>query len=207
MANTIITISRQYGSGGRAIGKKLAESLNIPFYDNELISISADKSGLSKEYFKDAESTAVNNIILSLSTLAPTTEIYGLPLNEKIYLIQSKVIKDLASEGPCVIVGRCADHILESFENCVNVFIHSSLADRVKRAVNEYNLPRKNAESVVSKTDKRRANYYNYFTNKHWGNVENYELVLNSGKIGIDNAVNIIKHYVELKEQYYRIQI
>lgn len=200
--NTIITISRQYGSGGRTIGKKLAQHLEIPFYDNELISISADKSGISQTYFKDAESTAINNIVLSLSTLAPTTEIYGLPLNEKIFLIQSKVIKDLAEEGPCVIVGRCADYILQNYDNCVNVFIHSSLANRVRRAVTSYNLPEKGAETAVSKTDKRRANYYNYFTNKRWGDAQNYELVLNSDKIGLDNTVELIQDYIKRKQAY-----
>lgn len=202
--NTVITISREYGSGGRIIGKKLAELLQIPFYDNELITIAAEKSGISKEYFKDAESASVGNILFSLSNLSPITtgnEIYGLPLNEKIFLVQSKVIKQLAEESSCVIVGRCADYILQDFPNCTNIFIHAELEDRVNRAINDYQLPHKNAESVVLKTDKKRASYYSYFTNQKWGRTENYELVLNSSKIGIDNAVEVIKYYVHLKEK------
>lgn len=204
--NTIITISREYGSGGRIIGKKLAESLQIPFYDNELITIAAETSGISKEYFKDAELASVGNILFSLSAISPVAnnhEIYGLPLNEKIFLIQSKVIKQLAEKNSCVIVGRCADYILQDFPNCTNIFIHADIDDRVKRAVNDYKLPHKNAENVVLKTDKKRASYYSYFTNKKWGRAENYELVLSSSKISIDSAVEIIKHYIELKEKQF----
>lgn len=205
--NTVITISREYGSGGRIIGKKLADALQIPFYDNELITIAAEKSGISKEYFKDAESSSVGNLLFSLSNLSPVTsgnEIYGLPLSEKIYLVQSKVIKQLAEEGSCVIIGRCADYILQEFPNCTNVFIYADLKDRVNRAVEEYQLPHKNAESVVIKTDKKRASYYSYFTNQKWGRKENYDLMINSSKIGIDNAVEIIKYYIELKENQYQ---
>ncbi len=199
--NTVITISRQYGSGGRIIGKKLAEELGIPFYDNELITLAAEKTGLSKDYFKDSETASVGNILLSLSTFTPSSEIYGLPLNERIFLVQSKIIKDLAEENSCVIIGRCADFILQDYPNCTNIFIHANLDDRVKRAIHTYGLEEKNAENVVLKTDKKRASYYSYFTNKKWGKAENYELVLSSSKIDIDNAVEIIKTYIKLKGQ------
>lgn len=199
--NTVITISRQYGSGGRIIGKKLAEDLGIPFYDNELITLAAEKTGLSKDYFKDSETASVGNILLSLSTFTPSSEIYGLPLNERIFLVQSKIIKDLAEENSCVIIGRCADFILQDYPNCTNIFIHANLDDRVKRAIHTYGLEEKNAENVVLKTDKKRASYYSYFTNKKWGKAENYELVLSSSKIDIDNAVEIIKTYIKLKGQ------
>ena len=199
--NTVITISRQYGSGGRIIGKKLAEDLGIPFYDNELITLAAEKTGLAKDYFKNSESASVGNILLSLSTFTPSSEIYGLPLNERIFLVQSKIIKDLAEQDSCVIIGRCADFILQDFPNCTNIFIHADLNDRVERAIHTYGLEEKNAENIVLKTDKKRASYYSYFTNKKWGKAENYELVLSSSKISIANAVEVIKTYIKLKGQ------
>ena len=165
-SNTIITISRQYGSGGRIIGKKLAEALGVPFYDNELINLAAEKTGLAKECFQEAESASIGNLLLSLTSLTPGTDNYGLPLNEKIFLFQSQVIKDVAEAGSCVIVGRCADYVLQDMPNCINIFIHADLADRTKRAVEAYGLTDKNAEATVVRTDKRRANYYNYFTGK-----------------------------------------
>ena len=201
----IITISRQYGSGGRLVAKKLAQALNIAFYDNELISLAAEKSGISQKYFADAEAAPVGNILLSLSTLTPSAkvnEIYGLPINEKVFLVQSQIIKELAEKKSCVIVGRCADYILKDFAHCSNIFIQADMGDRVKRALNEYGLSSQHAESMVSKTDKRRANYYNYFTNNKWGNINNYDLVLNTSKIGIDSAAEIIKSYVQLKEDW-----
>lgn len=200
--NTIITISRQYGSGGRLVGRKLAEALGISFYDNELIALSAEKSGIAQKYFAEAESVPVGNILLSLSTLTPAAglnEVYGLPLNEKVFLVQSQVIKDLAEKESCVIVGRCADYVLQGYPNCINVFVHAPLKDRVNRVINEYKMPHKNIENMINKTDKRRANYYSYFTNQKWGRIENYELVLDSSKIGIDHAVEVIETYVRLK--------
>ena len=195
--NLIITISRQYGSGGRIIGKKLAEQLEIPFYDNELINQEAEKTGLSKECFKDAESVSTSNLLLSLSTLTPTVDTYGLPLNEKIFLVQSQVIKEVADQGSCVIVGRSADYVLSENPNCINVFIYADLEDRVKRAVELYGLDAKNAKNAVIKTDKKRAGYYNYFTGKKWGRLENYDLAINTSKITLDDVVEILKLYVE----------
>jgi len=199
--NMIITISREYGSGGRQVGEKLAETLGIPFYDNELISLAAEKSGLSKDYFKDSEEATVGNILLSLSTLVSSTEVYGLPLNEKVFLVQSTVIKELAAKGPFVIVGRCADYILQEYDNCMNVFIHADIEDRVARAVNEYGVSQKNTQNIILKTDKRRASYYSYFTNRKWGKASNYELVISTSKIGIDHVVEVIKNYATLREE------
>lgn len=201
----IITISRNYGSGGRLVAKKLAQALDIAFYDNELISLAAEKSGISHKYFADAEAAPVGNILLSLSTLTPSAkvnEIYGLPINEKVFLVQTQIIKELAQKSSCVIVGRCADYILKDFPHCSNVFIQADIDDRVARAVSEYGLSSQNVESMVNKTDKRRANYYNYFTNNKWGNIKNYDLVLNTSKIGIENAVEMIQNYVLLKEKW-----
>ncbi len=195
----VITISRQYGSGGRIVAKKLAEALNIPFYDNELITLAAEKTGLSVECFKDAEKTSVGNLFFSLTSLAPSMDSVGLPLNEKIFLVQSQVIKEVADEGPCVIVGRSANYVLEENPNCINIFLQADLPDRVERAVTMYDLPEQHAEATVLKTDKRRANYYNYFTGGKWGKAENYDLILNTSRMDLDKIVEVIKTYVSLR--------
>ncbi len=194
----VITISRQYGSGGRIVGKLLAERLGIPFYDNELISLAAEKTGLSKECFVNAEETSTGNLLLSLTTLTPSIDTFGLPMNEKIFLVQSQVIKEVAEKGSCVIVGRSADYILSEMEDCINVFLQADLKDRIARAVTQYSLPEKNAESAVIKTDKRRANYYNYFTGLKWGKSENYDLILNTSRMELNGIVDVIEKYVSL---------
>lgn len=197
--NKIITISRQYGSGGRIIGKKLAEALGIPFYDNELITMAAEKTGLSVECFKDAEKTSVGNLFFSLTSLTPSIDSVGLPLNEKIFLVQSQVIKEVAEEGPCVIVGRSANYVLSENPNCINIFLQADLPDRVERAIHTYHHDPQDAESMVIKTDKRRANYYNYFTGGKWGKAENYDLILNTSRMDLDKIVEVIKTYVSLR--------
>ncbi len=197
--NKIITISRQYGSGGRIVAKKLADALGIPFYDNELITMAAEKTGLSVECFKDAEKTSIGNLFFSLTSLTPSMDSVGLPLNEKIFLVQSQVIKEVAAAGPCVIVGRSAKYVLEDHPNVVNVFLQADLPDRVKRAVEAYGQDPEHAEAMVIKTDKRRANYYNYFTGEKWGKAENYDLILNTSRMDLDKIVEVIKTYVSLR--------
>ena len=191
--NKIITISRQYGSGGRIVGKKLADALGVPFYDNELINLAAEKTGLSKECFKEAENTSTGNLLFSITSLASGMDSCGLPLSEKIFLVQSQVIKEVAEEGSCVIVGRSANYVLSENPNCINVFLQADLKDRVERAVRHYDLPEKNAEAAVIKTDKRRANYYNYFTGGKWGKAENYDLILNTSRLDLEHVVEVIK--------------
>ena len=195
----IITISRQYGSGGRIVAKKLADALGIAFYDNELITMAAEKTGLSVECFKDAEKTSVGNLFFSLTSLTPSLDSVGLPLNEKIFLVQSQVIKEVAAEGPCVIVGRSANYVLQDNPNVINVFLQADLPDRVERAINTYNQDPDGAEAMVIKTDKRRANYYNYFTGGKWGKAENYDLILNTSRMDLDKIVEVIKTYVSLR--------
>lgn len=197
--NKIITISRQYGSGGRIIGKKLADALGVPFYDNELINLAAEKTGLSKECFKEAENTSAGNLLFSITSLASGMDSCGLPLSEKIFLVQSQVIKEVAEEGSCVIVGRSANYVLSENPNCINIFLQADLKDRVQRAIQQYDLPEKNAEAAVIKTDKRRANYYNYFTGGKWGKAENYDLILNTSRLDLDHVVDVIKAYVSYR--------
>lgn len=200
--NKIITISRQYGSGGREIGEKLAKILGIPFYDNELITRAAKESGFAESVFERAEEKATNSLLYSI---AMGMGAYGsqdmgfsnLSLDDRIYLAQSDVIRKIAAEGPCVIVGRCADYILKDNPRVVNVFICADIKSRVERATTKYNMPVAKAQENILKIDKRRANYYNYHANEKWGKAENYHLSIKSDFVGIDNAVEVIKLFVE----------
>ena len=200
MKNAIITISRQYGSGGRKIAELLAKELNIPYYDNELISLAAEKSGIKDELFKEAELQAGNNFLYLLSRLGPETQIYGMPFNEKIFSVQSQVIRDVASSGPCVILGRCADYVLKDYQNCVNIYTYASFQTRVARAITDYGLDRNNAEKEVRKVDKAREAYYNYHTGNKWGDPNNYDLMLNMNYIDAEAAVKLIVEYLDLRK-------
>ncbi len=197
----IITIGRQYGSGGREIGQKLADIYGIPFYDNELITRAAKESGFAEETFARAEDKATNSLLYSL---AMGINVYGnqdfgfagLSLDDRIFLAQSDVIRKVAEEGPCVIVGRCADYVLKERHNVFNIFIQASLDYRLKRAVEKYGVSQKKAGEVILKTDKGRANYYSYHVGEKWNNLNNYDLVIRSDLSGIDNAVACICAYL-----------
>ena len=195
--NLIITISRQYGSGGREIGRRLAECLGIPYYDKELIILAAERSGYARSLFEEADQKASNSMIFSLMRAGSMVNSYDLPLNDKIYLIQSGVIQQVARQGSCVIVGRCADYVLQDRFPCVNVFIHAALQKRMDRAVKVYGLSPDNVQSVLLKTDKRRETYYNYYTGRKFGDARNYTLSLDSLGVGIENAVRVMADYVE----------
>jgi cytidylate kinase len=200
--NKVITISRQFGSGGREIGKKLADTLGIPFYDHELIERAAKESGFSPAAFENAERKATNSLLYSI---AMGMNAYGnqelgfahLSLDDRIYLAQSDVIRKVAQEGPCVIVGRCADYVLKDMPNVINIFVWAGLDFRIKRAIEIENLPKAKVEDEILKIDKIRANYYNYHANEKWGKAENYHISLRSDYIGIDGCVDCIKTYIE----------
>lgn len=202
----IITISRQYGSGGRDIGEKLAEKLGIPFYDNEIISRAAKETGFAEAAFENAEKKATNSLLYSLSMGMNS---YGnhdigftqLSLDDQLFLAQSNVIRKVAEDGPCVIVGRCADYVLRDLPNVVNVFIWAELKTRKKRAIELYHLKESKAEEEILKMDKRRANYYNYHASEKWGRAENYHLSLRSDYIGVDHTVECILRYLEYGER------
>lgn len=195
--NLIITISRQYGSGGREIGRRLAERLGIPYYDKELIILAAERSGYARSLFEEADQKASNSMIFSLMRAGSMVNSYDLPLNDNIYLIQSGVIQQVARQGSCVIVGRCADYVLQDRFPCVNVFIHAALQKRMDRAVKVYGLSPDDVQSVLLKTDKRRETYYNYYTGRKFGDARNYTLSLDSLGVGIENAVRVMADYVE----------
>lgn len=194
----IITLGRQFGSGGREVGKRLAKALDIPFYDKELLSVAAKESGISEELFESNDEKPTNSLLYALAMGNYSSE---MPLNHRIFLAQFDAIKKIASEGPCVIVGRCADYALRDYANCVSVFVHAPLEKRIERAITVYNVPERLAQGTISRTDRQRANYYNFYTNKKWGNVDNYELAVDSGSVGLDGAVEIIKAFALLKQE------
>ncbi len=203
MGGKIITITRQYGSGGHDIGKQLAAKLGVAFYDKELISLAAKESGVSPEVFAQADEKATNSLLYTLSTGLYN---YGngfsamgdLPMNDKLYILQHKIIKEKAEKEDFVVVGRCADYILREYENVVKVFIYADLDSRVKRAVARQDIEPARARQAVLKADKNRANYYSFYSGQKWGNPENYDLCLNSTHLSEEQAVQVIFDYLEI---------
>lgn len=188
MKNRIITISREFGSGGRTIGKKVAEALNIPCYDSELIQKIAAESGFNEDYIKEAGEYAPGGFLSSALAhrgITSTNEDY-------IWEIQCRIITELAEKGPCVIVGRCADYILRDKADCLKVFIHADMSFRAKRIVEVYGEREQSPEQRLKDKDKRRAAYHRFYTDMKWGRAQNYDLTLNSGTLGIEKCVNII---------------
>ncbi len=198
MANKIITIGRQYGSGGREIGKKLADAMGIPFYDKALLAVAAKESGYCEEILADYDEKPVGSLLYSLF-MGSTGGTESLPLNQKMFLAQFDAIKKIAAQGPCVIIGRCADYALRENPNCVNVFVHAGLEVRVKRLMRLYNMTAESAEQTAVKRDKQRASYYNFYADKKWGSLDHYHLVVDSGAVGIDNTVELIRAFAEME--------
>lgn len=198
-SKSIVTIGRQYGSGGREIGQKLAKALDVPCYDKELLTVAAKKSGICEEIFASNDEKPTNSLLYSL-VMGGNYANDNLPFNHKLFLAQFDAIRSIADNGPCVIIGRCADYALEDYENCINIFIHADIKKRVDRAVKLYGLPSEKAQDSVIKIDKKRASYYNFYSSQKWGSVDNYDMTLNSGVLGIDNTVEIIKRFVETKD-------
>ena len=194
----VISISRQYGSGGREIGAKLAEKLGVPFYDNALIEQAAEESGLIPAFFEDTERHAGNSLLYALyrSSQADHFGLSVLSMEDNIYLAQSNVIRKVAEEGPCVIIGRCSDYVLSDLPNLLTVFIHAGLEFRKERAVRIDGVDPAKAENVVLTKDKRRQNYYNFHADRKWGIAKNYNLSIDSSYCGIDCAVDVIYSYI-----------
>lgn len=193
----VITISRQYGSGGHEVGERLAKELNVPFYDKALIAMAAKQSGFSEEVFAKADERATSSLLYSMvmgnyGFGARIPGVGEMPLNDKLFLIQSDIIKNAANEGPCVIIGRCADYILRDFPNCMSVFIHANKEARIKRIVDKGLCEEKKASDFVAKRDKQRANYYNFYSNKRWEDLGNYSLTIDTSKFPVEQAVELI---------------
>ena len=203
MAYSIITISREFGTGARLIGREVAALLSYGYYDRALIEMAAERSGLSEEFIERTEEKASNSFLFNLATAAylasDITAEYTVPVNDRAFMVQSDVIRDIARTGNGVIVGRCADYVLKDHPQLLRVFIYANKEDRINRIVNEYGQDPKNAESVLNKIDKGRANYHKFYTGTPWRSLDNYDLCLNTSTIGIQGAVMAIKAAAEEK--------
>ena len=203
--NTIITIGREFGSAGREIGYKVAEAFDIKLYDKEMLARAAKESGICEEIFETHDEKPTNSFLYSLVMDTYSMGYSGntytdMPINHKVFLAQFDAIKKIADEGPCILVGRCADYALESYKNVVSVFIHADLEARIRRIARIYDLTDAKAKDMIIKTDKKRSSYYNYYTNKKWSDAESYELCLTSSELGIEGTAKAIIDYVQLKE-------
>ena len=196
----LVTISREYGSGGRIIGELLAEKLKVPFYDKEIIDMAVEQSGYSREVIEGAELKAKSSFAYSLASALSFNEgTTGsvLSVNDRLFLAQFQVIKEIGDTGSGVIVGRCADYVLREMPGVTNVFIYAEYEDRLKRAVEKYGDDPEKAEDIISTYDKARQNYYNYHTGMKWGEYKNYNLAINSSYISEEEAANLIVSYIE----------
>ena len=203
--DTIITIGRQTGSGGREIGQKVAKTLGIPYYDKELLDLAAEKSGLSREFFETQDEKRVSSFLYSLVMDSPTpgftNTMSGMPINHKSFLAQFESIKELASRGGCVIIGRCADYALEENPHLLSIFLHADYEFRTKRIAEEASLSMTKARELINKTDKSRGQYYNYYTGRKWGVASNYHVSLDSSRFGIDETVDFICSMAQIKSR------
>ncbi|MBQ8803532.1 MAG: cytidylate kinase-like family protein [Tyzzerella sp.] len=202
---TIITIGRQYGSGGHDIGEALAKELGVKLYDKEMLKRAAKESGLCEELFETHDEKPTNSFLYSLVmdtySLGYSSGTYAdMPINHKVFLAQFDAIKKIAEEGSCVMVGRCADYALEEYDNVINIFIYADLDKRIRRIARMYDMTDAKAKDVITKADKKRASYYNYYTNKEWGDATSYDLCLNSAKLGIEGSVKAILDYIKLRQ-------
>ena len=203
--NMVITIGRQYGSGGREVGRRLASRLEIPYYDKEILSEASKDSGICEELFEDHDEKPTRSFLYSLVTGVqthgnPSTMYMDMPLNHRIFLAQFDTIRRLAGNGPCVVVGRCADYVLRDEKNVVNVFLKADMEHRIERAIERGAEPSR-AQEFVKRRDKERASYYNYYATTTWGDVNNYDLCLDTGRVGYDGAVDMIIAYNALREK------
>ncbi len=198
----IITISREFGSGGKDIASILGNKLNIPVYDKNLFTLAASQSGISEDLFYQHDDKKPDSFIYSLAMgafpMVNGNTIYpDLPMNNQVFLALLETIKSVSDKGPCIIVGRCADYILKDMSNIVKVFITADYDFRLARTMQIENLPKNKAEELVKKMDKNRASHYKFYTDNKWGSAENYDLCINSSKIGIEKTADIISEFVQ----------
>lgn len=198
MSGRIITITREYGSGGREIGEKLAKRLGMEFYDNKLIEIAAKDSGIHKNHFEESDERRTTSFLYLLST---TYGQGGVPFDDALFFAQLNAVRKIAEQGDCVIIGRCADYALREHEGVLNLFITAPFDDRVRRAKEVYGIEPQIAESYVKRIDKQRISYYNYYTDRRWGDIGNFSLCADSSVLGIDGTVELLAGYAEM---YYK---
>ena len=199
--NPVITIARQFGSGGHEVGERLADILGIKAYDKELIAMAAEKSGYHPDVLHKADERAAGSLLYSLAVGASVAGgiagHYDIPVNDKLFILQNDIIKELAEKEQCIIIGRCGDYALRNFENKISVFIHADFDFRIKRIVAERGISEKEAEALIIKEDKRRANYYNFYTGHKWGANDRYNATFDTSVLGIENTAQIIADMVK----------
>ena len=203
--NIIVTIARQYGSGGHAVGQLVAENFDMAYHDKSLIEKAAQKLGVSEEMLKSADEKATPSFLYSIATgnydvypLSINFAPYEMPINDKLFNLQADIIREESEKSSCVIVGRCADYILNGNPKLVKVFVYADMDSRVKRVMEHHGISEQDARVLIYKTDKKRANYYNYYTSLKWGKSDNYNLMLDTSKIGVEGAAKIIGEYIRL---------
>ncbi len=199
MKPVIITIGRQFGSGGHEIGEKLAKRLGIPFYDRQLLSEAAKRSGITKEMIEQLDEKPTSSFLYSL-VVGSSYSGFGdvqLPLENKVFLAMSDAIREIADKGSCVIVGRCADYVLEDRDDLLRVFVHADKDSRIKRIMEKRGLKERDAAVLMQKTDKKRAGYHDSYSDERWGEADSYDISVNSARFGIDGTVELIASYVE----------
>ena len=190
---SIITISREFGSGGHSIGEAVAKKLGYRFFDRELVNQVAERSGFSPEFIEESGeyASAKNSLLFAIATANKYT-MNGISMLDKLYIEQTKIIEEIAQEGSCVIVGRCADYILREYRDCLHVFIHADMKSRAKRIVERFGEQERPAEKRLNEKDQRRKVYYKNYTGRTWGQAQNYDLCLNSGVLGSERCVELI---------------
>lgn len=204
MSKYVITIARGYGSGGRTIGKLLSESLGIPFYDRELLRLASDDSGINEKLFAKADEKLQKSLLFKIARKAYKGELIppdndDFVSNDNLFNYQAKIIKELAEQETCVIVGRAADYILKDCDNVVKVFVHAPLEVCIKTLKDMTGNSEKDIEKQIASIDKHRAEYYRYYTARNWEDAKNYDLCLNSGLLGFDKCVEIVKEYLNIR--------
>ena len=204
MSKYVITIARGYGSGGRTIGKILAEELGIPFYDRELLRLASDDSGINEELFAKADEKIKKSLLFKIAKKSYNGELIppdsdDFVSNDNLFNYQAKIIKELADEQACVIVGRAADYILKDYDNVVKVFVHAPLKDCINTLKEMSGASEKEIEKKIASIDKHRAEYYEYYSGRSWDDAKNYDLCLNSSRLGFHKCVEIVKSYLDIK--------
>lgn len=202
--NMVITIAREYGSGGRTVGEMLANDLNIHYYDRELLKLASDDSGINEALFANADEKLKNTLLFRIARNAYSGELIppesdDFVSNNNLFNYQAKIIRELAKEESCVIIGRCSDYILRDYDNVLSVFIHAPFDFCLEQAAKKHSMPLKELEKYVTQINKRRAEYYKYYTKRDWTNAKNYDLCLDSSKLGFERCVEEIKAYADVR--------
>lgn len=205
--NIVITIARQYGSGGKTIGEMLSKELNIPYYDKDLMKLASEESGINEALFVKADENVKNTTLFKAAKKVYQGELIppesdDFTSNVNLFNYQAKIMKELASTESCVIIGRCADYILKDFDNVLSVFIHAPKDFCIEQAAKKHSMSEKELERFIAKTDKKRADYYKYYTGREWTDARNYDLCLNSSKLGFERCVEEIKAYMKVRFEY-----